>query len=90
MCTGACLESAAQNWGELGLGPTPHYPPAAGLAPAAPVAPQPSRTQPSPRAAYACDMRECMHDLQKLQVINNQINFYPIVQLTLIEPSQPC
>ena len=24
-------------------------------------------------------MRECMHDLQKLQVINNQINFYPIV-----------
>ena len=29
--------------------------------------------------AYAYDMRECMHDLQKLQVINNQINFYPIV-----------
>ena len=24
---------------------------------------------------YAYDMRECMHDLQKLQVINNQINF---------------
>ena len=41
MCTGACLASAAQHWGELGLGPTPHDPPAAGLAPAAPVAPQP-------------------------------------------------
>ena len=43
MCTGACLASAAQHWGELGLGPTPHDPPAAGLAPVAPVAPQPAR-----------------------------------------------
>ena len=46
MCTGASLASAAQYWGELGLGPTPHDPPAAGLALAAPVAPPPPRTQP--------------------------------------------
>ena len=30
MCTGACLAPAAQHWGEWGLGPTPHDPPAAG------------------------------------------------------------
>ena len=57
MCTGACLESAAQNWDELGLGPTPHDPPAAGLAPAAPVAPQPPRISPPPRQllhVYMC------------------------------------
>ena len=61
MCTGACLASAAQHWGELGLGPTPHDPPAAGLAPMAPVAPQPPRIQPPlPRlhtCAYAYDTR---------------------------------
>ena len=43
MCTGACLVSAAQHWGEWGLGPTPREPPPAGLTPAAPVAPQPLR-----------------------------------------------
>jgi len=43
MCTGACLAPAAQHWGEWGLGPTPREPPPAGLAPAAPVAPQPCR-----------------------------------------------
>ena len=43
MCTGACLESVAQCLGEMGLGPTTHDPPAAGLAPAAHVAPQPPR-----------------------------------------------
>jgi len=46
MCTGACLAPAAQHWGEWGLGPTPHDPPAAGLAPGAPVAPQPPRIRP--------------------------------------------
>ena len=47
MCTGACLASAAQYWGELGLGPTPHDPPAAaGLAPVALVDPQPLRIPP--------------------------------------------
>ena len=45
VCTGACLAPAAQHWDEWGLGPTPHGPPAAGLAPAAPGAPQPPRTQ---------------------------------------------
>ena len=33
--------------------------------------------------AYAYDMRECMHDLQKLQVHNNQTNF------KLIAPNTP-
>ena len=33
MCTGAYFRAAAQHWGALGLGPTPHEPPAAGLAP---------------------------------------------------------
>ena len=55
MCTGTCLESVAQNWGELGLGPTPHDPPAAGLAPAVPVAPQPPRISPPPlRLLHVC------------------------------------
>ena len=55
MCTGASLASAAQYWGKMGLGPTPHDPPAAGLAPMAPVAPQPPRTQsPPPRLLHVC------------------------------------
>ena len=54
-CTGACLRAAAQNWGELGLGPTPHEPPAAGLAPAAPMASQPPRIQSPPlRLLHVC------------------------------------
>ena len=83
MCTGACLRAAALYWGELGLGPDPHASPPAGPALMASGASQPPRIS-SPRCgcytyAYAYDMREYMHDLQKLQVINNQINFYPIV-----------
>ena len=59
MCTGACLASAAQYSGEMGLGPTPHDPPAVGLAPAAPVAPQPPHTRLlQRRRLYVCnDMR---------------------------------
>ena len=59
MCTGACLAPAAQHWGEWGLGPTPREPPPAGLAPAAPVAPQPLRIRlPRRQRLYICnDMR---------------------------------
>ena len=35
--------------------------------------------------AYAYDMRECMHDLQKLQVHNNQTNFKLIASNTPYE-----
>ena len=67
MCTGACLASAAQHWGDLGLGPTPRGPPAMGL-------PLWLRNHlvhdllccGRYTCAYAYDMRVCMHDLQKL------------------------
>ena len=55
MCTGVCLRVTAGYWGELGLGPGSHASPPAGLALAAPVAPQPPRRQPPPlRLLHVC------------------------------------
>ena len=76
MCTGACLASAAQHWGELGLGPTPREPPTAGLAPGAPVAPQPPRIRPPLLwLLYVCICichEKCMQDFIKLQITKSQ------------------
>ena len=56
MCTGACLQAAAQSYGQMGLGPGSHasHP---GLAPAAPAVPAAAITSnTAPSAADATRM----------------------------------